>query len=68
MQVFEIDAAIIVVNRVTNDISAFTDTLSPARLHEGKPSDIPVFRIVQGAKPHEAVVIRANLSVEVLDV
>lgn len=64
MQVFEIDAALLLVNPATNDIFKLTDSLSPPRLVEGSAADSPILALRQSAKGDEVVVLRKNLEVE----
>ena len=64
MQVFETDAALLLVNPATNDIFKLTDSLSPPRLVEGSTADSPILALRQSAKGDDVIVLRKNLEVE----
>jgi hypothetical protein len=68
MQVFETDAALIIVNPKNNDILALTESLSPIRLVAGSPSDSAVLAVGPGTSPDQVLVVREDRSVHVLDI
>jgi hypothetical protein len=67
MQVFETDAALLLVNRETNEIFKLTDSVSPSRLVEGSTGDSPILSLRQSVKGDEVIVLRKNLEVERID-
>ena len=64
MQVFETDAALLLVNPATHDIFKLTDSLSPDRLVKGSTADSPILKLRQSAQGDDVIVLRKNLEVE----
>jgi hypothetical protein len=68
MQLYETDAALILVNPATNDIFTLKDSLSPNHVYTGSTSDSPVHSLRQGTQPNELLVVRKSLVVQSINI
>ncbi len=64
MQVFDTDAAVVLVDPATKDIWKLINSTSPTRLLAGTPSDSPIAKLQQSIDGQEYIILRENLDVE----
>jgi hypothetical protein len=67
MQVFETDIGLFLANRKTGDIFLLSDSLSPARIHQGSEEDRQISLLEHNANDEDIIIVRENLEVQRLN-